>query len=183
MKSLQNLIKELKIRFGEDWIHAKIEERDYPFDADIRLNDTDGWMITNELISNKHGMIYHKGKWATKKITELPQNIIKPSLTCHDKYAVFRNGRLLCYDLSSLIFYDGFQYLTSWQYKELTNKVEVGDYGVFYELIDLFDGIIISNLESIDANGRFKPKGYGFYFDHFKKIENPENVNLKELLK
>ena len=81
--SFIEIISELQARFGwnDDWKNSEIEIKNYPFNdifhtnalnngnCDISINFSENC----QKISNKNGLIYYNGKWATRKLKTQPQ--------------------------------------------------------------------------------------------------------------
>lgn len=63
---IEELLKEVKKRFGEDWENAEIEEDGYPFDNVINESNRLP-CITSVWIFTENGMVYQDGTWAEPK--------------------------------------------------------------------------------------------------------------------
>lgn len=180
---LENLIKELKIRFGENWMDAEIEEKDYPFGEYDGINSKCfEWSIKQYYgdteIWNENGLIYRNRVWATKKIDELPERFIMACEKNDSFIRPFKNDTWSARTPKGRVLdFEGYQYITEWQYEELTNKPKVGDFGVFKRT----DGYFTDKIGILERFTENHPNPYcihGISYDSFTPIKNKEHIEI-----
>lgn len=90
MKTINELLAEVEIRFGKNWWEKEIEDIiASPLDwanVGISHNDDDGWMV-----SNKHGWLLKNSIWATAKITEKPEKWVVEKDESHPMWNDFKS--------------------------------------------------------------------------------------------
>ena len=152
---IEQLLDEVKIRFGTDWEEAEIEEHSYPFGKteieggySVQFYQDEGIVF----VYNKNGMVYRNGVWATKKITEKPERWVVQKdennplwgkfieRYSNDRFSkeFFENRNNFVNQDSSfslvLKMFKDHQYLTLEQWaKFFLDEPKVGDWGWFWD--------------------------------------------------
>ena len=136
MKTIENLLKEYKIRFN---VTEKIKEKGYPFTKPFLFNTNEMEpKVTPANIYSKNGMVYRAGKWATADVKEKPEKWViekdeeNPLWKKFKEWFAFElkdsclfinykyigNGSP-CSAGNNLLRFEGHQYLTLEQWNEL----------------------------------------------------------------
>lgn len=136
---IEELLKEVKIRFGEDWENAEIVSGTQ-LSVGVNVGDYEP-KISPTTIWNANGKIYRKGEWATAKITEAPEkwvvekdedNPIWGEFRKHYKHFAYPclEGNYICNKGvmdDGILYFENYQYLTLEQWKHFFGKPKVGD--------------------------------------------------------